>query len=264
MFQSFCGRAGDDLREMRLPLAGRLGFVMWEILFTSLTGVAGAIAPGQALWWERALWALGLGLVGAVVGLVVLYALLLPVAIWRQRAEARQALQLVSETPFAFTEREPFYVPPLGNIRVYSPLSIRNQGSERGTVEGLTAAVSLGFRREGTNWGTDPRAAVPSFTTYGPPDPSERSWRVKKNGLWELSGLPAVVRGGGELVLPHVGVEIVDESRVREEYQRPEGALLFLDVNIRSSIGTVRIRHTVPVIFADETGADLVASEHAS
>ena len=86
--QSFPSRALDDLRGMRFPGFGRLGFVVWELAITSVTAVAGATAPDQAEWWQRVVWALGLALAGAATGLIGLYILLLPTAIWRQRVEA--------------------------------------------------------------------------------------------------------------------------------------------------------------------------------
>lgn len=258
----------DHARHRTIDATKTLRF--W--FFDAVLGIVVAAATLLILlkWGPDSVWILAgipaaVGIAWLLTGVLAIFVWHLFWAPYRQRDALREALQVVSETPFAFIERGPYHVSPIGAGRVYTPLSIRNQGSERATIEGLTASVSLGFRGEGTNWGTNPHAAVPSFLPYGlTGDPLERSWRVKENGLWELLGLPAVVRAGGKLVLPNVGVEIVDESKVREAYQRPEGAFLVLDVNIRSSIETVRIGYTMPVIFTDETGADLVASEPTS
>ena len=89
--QSFGGRAIDDLRGMKFPLFGWLGIVFWEVVFACVSGAVGALAPENALWWQRGLWGFVLGLAGVIVGLVLLYMVMLPVAVWRQRAEARSA-----------------------------------------------------------------------------------------------------------------------------------------------------------------------------
>lgn len=88
LFESLHIRAFDDLRKMNFPLLGRVGFIVWEILFTTV----GALIPDEPLI-IRAGYAVG----GVLLGVIALYLVLLPVAVWRQRSEARALLRLLRD-----------------------------------------------------------------------------------------------------------------------------------------------------------------------
>jgi hypothetical protein len=97
--QSFPGRAADDLATLNLPFVGRAGFIVWELILAVTGGVAGALSPTDSAWEDRALWALVFAIVAAVIGILILYLLMIPVAIWRQRKEARIYIAFLNSAP---------------------------------------------------------------------------------------------------------------------------------------------------------------------
>ncbi len=179
----------------------------------------------------------------------------------RQRNEARLALAN-RETPFAIAERPPLHVSPKGAMQIFTPININCSGSEKAQIERLAAFVEFGFRGEGTGWSTRPDAAIAVPMPFST-EPAPLLWEVREDRTWEVSGLPVVIRPGGRLSLPKIGVEIVDELKVREVYKHPEGAFIQLELSIHSSAGANRISHTIPVVFSDADGVDFGQKENA-
>lgn len=119
--QSFCARVADDLVGARLPFFGRLGIVVWELVFVGVPAAVGTVAPSDGGILERAGWALALGIVGALIGVIALYLVLLPVAIWRQRNEARAWIKELEAAKPLWVDVRDFcgYQDPAGNTYIW-------------------------------------------------------------------------------------------------------------------------------------------------